>query len=92
MAGAGEPYLHLPFFYSDLFDLGYEAVGRLDARLETVASWKTPFREGVVYYLDRGRVVGVLLWGIFGQVDAARALVAGRAPLTRAALAEAIRA
>jgi NADPH-dependent 2,4-dienoyl-CoA reductase/sulfur reductase-like enzyme len=92
MAGAGEPYLHLPFFYSDLFDLGYEAVGRLDARLETVASWKTPFREGVVYYLDRGRVVGVLLWGIFGQVDAARALIAGRAPMSRAALAEAIRA
>jgi NADPH-dependent 2,4-dienoyl-CoA reductase/sulfur reductase-like enzyme len=92
MAGANEPYLHLPFFYSDLFDLGYEAVGLLDARLETVASWKTPFREGVVYYLDGGRVRGVLLWGIFGQVDAARALIAGRAPVSRDALAEAIRA
>ena len=30
MAGADEPYDHLPFFYSDLFDLGYEAVGELD--------------------------------------------------------------
>jgi NADPH-dependent 2,4-dienoyl-CoA reductase/sulfur reductase-like enzyme len=90
MAGAGEPYTHLPFFYSDLFDLGYEAVGRLDARLETVASWKEPFREGVVYYLEDGRVRGVLLWGIFGQVDAARALVAGRAPASREALAGAI--
>jgi 3-phenylpropionate/trans-cinnamate dioxygenase ferredoxin reductase component len=48
MAGANERYEHLPFFYSDLFDLGYEAVGHLDPRLETVASWKTPFREGVV--------------------------------------------
>ena len=28
MAGANEPYDHLPFFYSDMFDLGYEAVGR----------------------------------------------------------------
>src|SRR5690606_6650823 len=35
MAGATEPYTHLPFFYSDLFDLGYEAVGELDSRLET---------------------------------------------------------
>ena len=35
MAGAGAPYEHLPFFYSDLFDLGYEAVGELDSRLET---------------------------------------------------------
>lgn len=27
MAGQPEPYDHLPFFYSDLFDLGFEAVG-----------------------------------------------------------------
>ncbi len=77
MAGADDgPYTHLPFFYSDLFDLGYEAVGELDSRLETVADWKEQFREGVVYYLDRGKVRGVLLWGIFGKVDEARALIA----------------
>jgi 3-phenylpropionate/trans-cinnamate dioxygenase ferredoxin reductase component len=92
MAGASEPYDHLPFFYSDMFDLGYEAVGRLDARLETVASWKTPFREGVVYYLEGDRVRGVLLWGIFGQVEAATRLVAGEGPVRRDALADAIRA
>ena len=34
MAGADAPYDHLPFFYSDLFDLGYEAVGLVDSRLE----------------------------------------------------------
>ncbi len=55
MAGRATPYTHLPFFYSDLFELGYEAVGELDSRLETVADWKTPFREGVVYYLKAGR-------------------------------------
>jgi len=42
MAGMAAPYHHLPFFYSDLFDLGYEAVGELDSRLETVADWKEP--------------------------------------------------
>src|SRR6185437_12178038 len=36
MAGKDAPYDELPFFYSDLFDLGYEAVGVLDSRLETV--------------------------------------------------------
>ena len=51
MAGEPEPYDHLPFFYSDLFELGYEAVGELDARLETVVDWKEPFNEGVIYYL-----------------------------------------
>jgi 3-phenylpropionate/trans-cinnamate dioxygenase ferredoxin reductase subunit len=28
MAGKSEPYDHLPFFYSDMFELGYEAVPR----------------------------------------------------------------
>jgi NADPH-dependent 2,4-dienoyl-CoA reductase/sulfur reductase-like enzyme len=90
MAGAAERFAHLPFFYSDLFDLGYEAVGRIDARLETVASWTTPFREGVVYYLDRDRVQGVLLWGIFGQVEAARRLIEGHRPVPRDELLRAI--
>ena len=81
MAGADEgPYAHLPFFYSDLFDLGYEAVGELDPRLQTVGDWKVPFREGVVYYLDGGRVRGVLLWNTWGQVDAARRLIAEPGP------------
>jgi hypothetical protein len=78
--GTGGPYTHLPFFYSDLFALGYEAVGELDPRLETVSDWKEPFREGVVYYLKNGRVRGVLLWNTWGQVDAARALIAEPGP------------
>lgn len=35
MAGQPEPYRHLPFFYSDLFELGYEAVGELDRGLRS---------------------------------------------------------
>jgi NADPH-dependent 2,4-dienoyl-CoA reductase/sulfur reductase-like enzyme len=81
MAGAAEPYHHLPFFYSDLFELGYEAVGEVDARLETVADWKDLGREGVVYYLREGQVRGVLLWNVWGQVDAARRLIAEPGPL-----------
>ena len=72
MAGRPVTYDHLPFFYSDLFELGYEAVGEVDSRLETVADWKEPYREGVVYYLRDGRVRGVLLWNVWEQVDAAR--------------------
>jgi NADPH-dependent 2,4-dienoyl-CoA reductase/sulfur reductase-like enzyme len=80
MAGATEAWAHLPFFYSDLFDLGYEAVGLLDARLDTFADWSVPYREGAVYYLDDGRVRGVLLWNLWGQTDHARALIAERRP------------
>ena len=80
MAGAAEPYHHLPMFYSDLFELGYEAVGELDSRLETFADWKQLNKEGVIYYLQNGRVRGVLLWNVWGQVDAARALIAEGGP------------
>ncbi|MGH9356161.1 MAG: NAD(P)/FAD-dependent oxidoreductase [Terriglobia bacterium] len=86
MAGNATPYHHLPFFYSDLFDLGYEAVGDLDSRLETFSDWKTPQREGVVYYLENGRVRGVLLWNTWGQVDHARKLIAEPGPLKGADL------
>jgi NADPH-dependent 2,4-dienoyl-CoA reductase/sulfur reductase-like enzyme len=80
MAGRAVSYDHLLFFYSDLFDLGYEAVGELDSRLETVSDWKEPYRKGVVYYLRDGRVRGVLLWNVWEQVDAARKLIAEPGP------------
>jgi NADPH-dependent 2,4-dienoyl-CoA reductase/sulfur reductase-like enzyme len=79
MAGAEQPYDRLPFFYSDLFDLGYEAVGDIDARRETLAEWRTPNRKGLIYYLDGDRRPrGVLLWNLFDHVDDARELIRAR--------------
>jgi 3-phenylpropionate/trans-cinnamate dioxygenase ferredoxin reductase component len=86
MAGDRQPYHHLPFFYSDLFELGYEAVGETDARMEMVEEWKEPYREGVVYYMGGGRVRGVLLWNTWGQVDHARSLIAEKGPFTPASV------
>lgn len=78
MAGAQRAYEYLPYFYSDLFDLGFEAVGDLDGRLQTFADWKEKFREGVVYYLADRKVVGVLLWNVWEKLDAARELIRRR--------------
>jgi 3-phenylpropionate/trans-cinnamate dioxygenase ferredoxin reductase subunit len=76
MAGADRPYEHLPFFYSDLFDLGYEAVGDVDSRRQTISEWAEPNRKGVVCYLDdAGKPVGFLLWDVWDKVDAARDLI-----------------
>jgi 3-phenylpropionate/trans-cinnamate dioxygenase ferredoxin reductase component len=86
MAGATEPYQHLSYFYSDLFELGYEAVGELDPRQETFADWKEPFNKGVVYYLAGGRVRGVLLWNVWDSVPAARLLIAEPGPFKAADL------
>jgi 3-phenylpropionate/trans-cinnamate dioxygenase ferredoxin reductase component len=90
MAGAAEPYDHLPFFYSDLFDLGYEAVGGLDPRLETLVELGGIREKGVVSYLDAvRRPRGVLLWNLFGHVDDARdSIVAGEPVESGAFLAQ----
>ncbi len=75
MAGAGEPYDYLPMFYSDLFDLGYEAVGELDSRMEMIEDWQERFSHGAIYYLRDGRVRGVLLMDIWDRLDEARELI-----------------
>jgi 3-phenylpropionate/trans-cinnamate dioxygenase ferredoxin reductase subunit len=82
MAGAAEPYHYLPYFYSDLFDLGYEAVGELGRRLNVVEDWAAPNQKGIIYYLQDGRVRGALLWDVWGQVEAARQLIAEPGPFT----------
>jgi len=87
MAGEAINYDHLPYFYSDLFDLGYEAVGDINPELEIVSDWTEPFKKGLVYYLENGRVRGVLLWDVWGKVDEARALIAEAGPFTQSNLA-----
>lgn len=86
MAGDSCPYHHLPYFYSDLFDLGYEAVGKTDSRLETLEDWVEPYQQGVIYYLQQNRVRGVLLWNVWDCVEAARALIAEPGPIMPAEL------
>jgi 3-phenylpropionate/trans-cinnamate dioxygenase ferredoxin reductase component len=86
MAGDCEPYTYLPYFYSDLFELGYEAVGELDSRMETVVDWKDLYKKGVIYYLADKRVRGVLLWNVWDTIPGARNLIAEPGPFTAADL------
>ncbi len=87
MAGADVPYVHLPFFYSDMFDLGYEAVGEVDSRLDTVESWEEPNRKGIVAYVDEARRPrGFLYWNVWDHVDTGRELISAGKPIQEAAL------
>jgi NADPH-dependent 2,4-dienoyl-CoA reductase/sulfur reductase-like enzyme len=86
MAGEKALYRHLPYFYSDLFDLGYEAVGIIDSRLETFIDWQEPNRKGVIYYMEKERVRGVLLWNVWDKVEYARKIIADPGPFTPAKL------
>ena len=90
MAGEPAPYEHLPFFYSDMFDLGYEAVGEIDARLEMVAAWEEPYRKGVITYRHDGLVRGVLNWNVWDRIDAARDLIGEAAEMPSAASRQAL--
>ena len=81
MAGASDAYTHTPMFYSDLFELGYEAVGEMSSKMKTISDWQEePFKKGVVYYMDDDRVRGVLLWNVWKKVDDARALIKEEGP------------
>lgn len=90
MAGGEQPYTALPYFFGDFFELGFEAVGELDPSLDVVPVWRTPYREGVLYYLREDVPRGVVLWNVWNAVDWARDLVRKAQPMTRADLEAAV--
>jgi NADPH-dependent 2,4-dienoyl-CoA reductase/sulfur reductase-like enzyme len=80
LGNSPEPYRHVPCFYSELFDLRFEAVGLTDPRLKTITHGRAPQEPAVTYYLADGRVRGVMLWNLRGQLQAARELLAEPGP------------
>ncbi|MCH9626324.1 MAG: Anthranilate 1,2-dioxygenase system ferredoxin--NAD(+) reductase component [Chlamydiales bacterium] len=83
MGGAREHYTYLPYFYSDLFEIGYEAIGELGTHMEIVEDWHELYRKGVIYYLKDKQVRGAILWGIWDQIEKVRELIASRETFTR---------
>lgn len=75
MAGKGIAYDYMPYFFSDLFEFGYEAVGDLDSRLDVVADWEKENDTGVLYYLKDFKVRGVMTCNIYGKMDDARRMI-----------------
>ncbi|HOP79416.1 MAG TPA: FAD-dependent oxidoreductase [Armatimonadota bacterium] len=75
MAGVNEPFTYMPYFFSDLFDFGYEAVGDIDSRLDIVTDWQKENDTGVIYYLKDGIVRGVMLCNVWEKLDAAREII-----------------
>jgi NADPH-dependent 2,4-dienoyl-CoA reductase/sulfur reductase-like enzyme len=91
MAGANQPFDYMPLFFSDLFELGYEAVGLVRTSLETVCDWQEENKTGVIYYLQNKKVRGVLLCNVWEKVDAARALIKAGQPADASSLRGAIK-
>jgi 3-phenylpropionate/trans-cinnamate dioxygenase ferredoxin reductase subunit len=83
MAGQENEYYRLSYFYSDLFDYGYEAVGLLDPKLKVEEVWKEPLEEGILYYLKDDRVKGILLWNVWDKVEEARLIISDGKKISR---------
>jgi 3-phenylpropionate/trans-cinnamate dioxygenase ferredoxin reductase component len=75
MAGAREPYTYMPYFFSDLFEFGYEAVGDVNSSLKTVTDWQKENDTGIVYYLQDDCVRGVMMCNVWDKVEWARDLI-----------------
>jgi len=84
MAGANEPYTHLPLKWFRVGDLQFEGVGELWARLATEIVWMQPGREGVVFYLRDDVIRGVLLINVPERLEWARGLIRDAHPMTSA--------
>jgi len=75
MAGAQSPFTYQPYFFSDLFEFGYEATGEVSTKLETFADWEKENETGVIYYLDDGKIRGVMMCNVWDKMEVARELI-----------------
>lgn len=72
MAGANVPYNYMPYFFSDLFDFGYEAVGLVSSKLQTYADWEKENEKGILYYVQDSKIRGAMMCNVWEKVDEAR--------------------
>jgi 3-phenylpropionate/trans-cinnamate dioxygenase ferredoxin reductase subunit len=90
MAGAMQPYDHLPLKWFRVGDLLFEGVGELWARLDTELVWTQPGHEGAVFYVREETVRGVLLINLHERIEWARSLIREARPGTAAERASAL--
>jgi NADPH-dependent 2,4-dienoyl-CoA reductase/sulfur reductase-like enzyme len=82
MAGTRKRFTYMPYFFSDLFEFGYEAVGLVDSTLQTFADWQKENEKGVLYYLKDGKVRAAMMCNVWDKVPVARDLIRKAEPAT----------
>jgi len=75
MSGSRKAYTYMPYFYSDLFEFGYEAVGEVSTELDTFADWQQENEKGIIYYQRDGRVRGAMMCNMPDMISIARELI-----------------
>lgn len=76
MSGKPEKYDYAPMFYSDLFELGYEAIGEMSQDMDIYADWIEPFKQGTIFYMEDGKIRGLIFWNLWDQVGKGQEIIA----------------
>ena len=87
MAGAHMAYTYLPSFYSDLFEISYEAIGEISSEMQILEDWTDPNLRGTIYFLRDGRLKGALVVGMADQIPKIREIIASHQPFSLPQLA-----
>ena len=70
MAGSNEPYNYTPYFYSDVFDISWKAIGTLDPEMDYFIDEVDGGK--VAYFLEDNTPVGIITWNIEPDLDKVR--------------------
>ena len=78
MLGLAEPYVRIPYFYSDQYDVGMEYAGYAPIWDQVVFRGEPASRSFVAFWLSDGRVVAGMNANVWKVNDAIAALVGSR--------------
>lgn len=81
MLGAGEAYTHVPYFFSDLFDLSLNMVGYPTPAASLVVRGNPAANHFTALYLAHSRLCAALMVNDDANLDLLRNLIAIQAPL-----------
>jgi len=84
MAGAHEPYEHVSYFYSDVFDLGFSALGRPAQADDVRVVGELSAERSLVVCGQAGRVSGIILINAIDRLEACREIVRAQPALEEA--------
>lgn len=84
MAGGDEPYRHVPYFFSDQFDLSLNMLGYPSAEAQTVIRGDMQAEKFTALYVQNGTLRAALMVNDDAQMDLLRDLIAAAAPVSDA--------
>jgi 3-phenylpropionate/trans-cinnamate dioxygenase ferredoxin reductase subunit len=81
MLGKGIAYDHVPYFFSDQYDVGMEYSGYAADWDRVVFRGDPDSREFIAFWLDAGRVVAAMNMNVWDVTDPLQALIRSRLPI-----------